>query len=74
MLKSLREKEICERCERVEVKHGRWLECDHEKWSGDTFAYKCSECGGAYHLNIEKVISVWNYCPNCGAKMDEVKG
>ena len=53
-------------------KQGRWIECDHDKWSGDTFAYRCSECGGAYHLNIEQVIGVWNYCPNCGARMEEV--
>lgn len=54
-----------------ERKMGKWIECDHEKWSGGTFAYICSECGGAYHLNIEQTIAVWNFCPNCGAKMEE---
>ena len=24
-----------------ERKTGKWIECDHEKWSGDTFAYRC---------------------------------
>ena len=50
-----------------ERKKGRWIECDHEKWSGDTFAYRCSECGGAYHLNIEQTIGVWDFCPACGS-------
>ena len=39
----------------VEVVHGRWLE-------GKTLE-KCSICG-------KKGFPDWNYCPNCGAKMD----
>ena len=27
---------------------------------------RCSECGG-----IEAAFARWNYCPNCGARMDE---
>ena len=44
-------------------KHGRWIEIDHP-W------YECSECGertAVVNLNGEVV---WNYCPNCGARMD----
>ena len=40
------------------VRHGHW------KWDGD---YICSNCGERGHRNK------WNYCPNCGAKMDEVE-
>ncbi len=42
------------------VRHGRWEEpyphdiCD---------CYKCSCCGDMYER-------AWNYCPNCGSKMD----
>ena len=46
------------------VKHGRWIK---EKSVGDC-CYKCSECGfirDAYLLEVD------NYCPNCGARMDE---
>lgn len=57
----------------VEVVHGRWLDngmCNHkpsrfrnpDKWT----VYKCSECG--YSNGRRKNA---NYCPNCGAKMDE---
>lgn len=46
------------------IRHGHWIE---EKSIGDC-CYKCSNCGfirDAYLLEIE------NYCPNCGARMDE---
>lgn len=46
----------------IEQKHGRWI---HK----DNFIGKylmCSECS---HVTGRKS----NYCPNCGAKMDEVE-
>lgn len=76
---SLCTSEICDRfrkrgdCEDFEglllnsVKRGRWLFKTNAftMKDGSQFAgYKCSECGNA----------VWhggNYCPNCGAKMEE---
>ena len=48
------------------VRHGRW-----EKQSG---LYSCSECGKTCPYDVQAdVIEYWacNYCPNCGAKMDE---
>ena len=42
----------------VEVVHGRWEE-------PYPLYLVCSECGTAY-VKYEK----YNYCPNCGAKMD----
>ena len=51
------------------AKTGYWI-ADVDKW-GDVVTtingYKCSECGG---FNADKD----NYCPNCGAKMQEVEG
>lgn len=49
---------------------GQWIECDHEKWVIGVHALRCSECNGGYHLNNEMTIYYWNYCPNCGAKME----
>ena len=40
-----------------DVKHGRWIDMDDH--------VMCS-CCGATHYGADK-----NYCPNCGAKMDE---
>ena len=53
-------------------KRGRWIECDHEVWGGYTSAYRCSECGKGYHtVHRGFTTERWNYCPNCGAKMEE---
>ena len=43
----------------VEVVHGRWI--DAREYCGD---YMCSNCDALYGTNK------FNYCPNCGAKMD----
>lgn len=51
----------------VEVVHGKWEFCE-EHWSGD-LTYKCSNCGD--ELDTLPGIEIdWDYCPNCGAKMD----
>ena len=47
----------------VEVVHGRWEHKKH-KLFGNTYDYVCSVCGCDYAL------AEYNYCPNCGAKMD----
>lgn len=47
------------------VRHGRWLQKKH-KIFGNAYDYVCSECGCDYAL------AEYNYCPNCGAKMDGV--
>jgi len=42
----------------VEVVHGRWIRRHNET--------KCSRCKFIYYSNRAD----FNYCPNCGAKMD----
>nr|WP_294371946.1 hypothetical protein [uncultured Ruminococcus sp.] len=45
------------------VVHGRWIE-DHDY-------LKCPECGIMVKRDFTFFdIGDWNYCPNCGAKMD----
>ena len=46
----------------VEVVHGRW------RCHGDCGVTECSVCG----WSIEEYVGDYAYCPNCGAKMDEV--
>lgn len=48
------------------VRHGQWINLKISI-SGDNSA-ECSLCGAVVHNNFSNVI---NYCPNCGAKMDE---
>lgn len=38
------------------VKHGRWM-----------YPFYCSECGFAPYYSSDLT---YNYCPNCGARMD----
>lgn len=50
----------------VPVRHGKWI---HEvRYTIDSLhsyqQYRCSECDMTYITNT-------NYCPNCGARMDE---
>lgn len=56
------------------VKHGKWLHGREiaREMIDDTITaiiyedWKCSDCG----CTVEDGKPVWNYCPNCGAKMD----
>ena len=52
-------------CPLEEVKHSHWV---IER--GETVMH-CNSCGWAfeYYGGLEEE---WNYCPHCGAKMDEV--
>ena len=45
------------------VVHGRWIE--HEKYTFGVM-YDCSICGDRILDNGHS----WNYCPNCGARME----
>ena len=54
----------------VEVVHGRWIEKkldDFRMWE-----LRCSECGWVGISNYDAYDEPYdfNYCPNCGAKMD----
>lgn len=46
------------------VKHGRWIRPEGYCWRPE-----CSECG-YYGSAIDEPVIPFNYCPNCGAKMD----
>ena len=46
------------------VRHGRWIPAVHV---GDC-CYRCSECQFLWDAYL---LDIGNYCPNCGARMDE---
>lgn len=51
-----------------ERKTGKWIEIDDDLISG-----RCSQCGWEAHLYEDDVVGM-DYCPNCGAKMEESNG
>ena len=50
----------------VEVVHAQWeIEMDDMGWNKHT----CPNCGYVKRTDIHVSLG-WNFCPNCGAKMD----
>ena len=49
-------------------KTGQWI---FEKGDGETCVdgYTCSACGRSFHTKVP-YFSEYNFCPNCGAKME----
>ena len=45
------------------VKHGRW------EWDTEDI-YRCTVCYEKVHVKEVMGRPDWDYCPNCGAKMD----
>ena len=51
----------------AQVRHGRW------EWDTEDI-YRCSNCAEKSHVKEVMGHPEWDYCPNCGAKMDGVVG
>ena len=52
------------------VKRGKWIKADSQQYFRKHYpCFTCSECG--YRKDSQKK---WNYCPHCGARMDEDDG
>lgn len=47
------------------VVHAYWIKNNYDNVDGTI--YKCSNCNTEF-------FNAWNYCPDCGAKMDEQNG
>ena len=61
-----------DKCPLAEVKHGRWIKREYcSNYSGYDYGMKCSVCGKPLYRQLSEKMP--NYCPNCGAKMDEVE-
>lgn len=54
----------------IEPKRGRWKPFDLT-WGRSVYA--CTNCGEAFEVPTENGKPMYAYCPNCGAKMDEVE-
>ena len=60
--------DICQNCELIEQEHGRWEQSN--PYSKPT----CSVCGSAAIGLHGFDYKLTEYCPNCGAKMDDLPG
>ena len=52
----------------LQPKIGHWIKYQ-EPWGGMQ-GWKCSNCRNHYDVSCVYTIIPYNYCPNCGAKMD----
>ena len=54
------------------VRHGRWLKGREPLGWNEVDCVTCTACGESWILSEDDdyVDIEWNYCPNCGAKMD----
>ena len=53
----------------VPVRHGKYIGTEFDGYADGCpvyYEWKCSECGCVF----EKEEPTYNYCPNCGARMD----
>lgn len=58
---------ICE--EEGMTRHGKWMPVEPDS-RGFTFRFTCSVCGGYTTYYEDANGCDYDYCPNCGAKMD----
>ena len=49
----------------VEVVHGRWEQAEYHGF------LRCSKCKDVYIDDTWVEDGKWNFCPNCGAKVDK---
>ena len=52
------------------VKYGHWC---FEEFPDGYYHWECSECKKWFKEDSMSLAEEWKYCPNCGAKMDDVK-
>lgn len=51
-------------------KHGKWIDLSEEDLSYEN-VYACSVCNNWFYINEDTPKdNDYNYCPNCGARMD----
>lgn len=51
------------------VRHGQWVSVD--EYCGHAHEFKCTACGLSLFYDNYTRFCEYEYCPNCGAKMDE---
>lgn len=61
----------CKSCDVAPIVHGKWTHKYEDIFGYNLTIIKCSICGTEYAFRYGTVESeAYNYCPNCGAKME----
>ena len=60
------ENEVINKLPPIQPKRGKWLP-DNNNYIYEQ--YVCSECKNSFKVDTRKGKPMWNFCPNCGAKM-----
>lgn len=61
------------RLKRIDAPTADVEEVKHGEWKGSDFIaglLSCDKCGAQRNPNFKIGFGAWNYCPNCGSKMD----
>lgn len=67
--KRIRNQEAFPAADVAPVRHSHWIPATASKNQNDTVnVFVCSNC---HHFTQSKFVKTWNYCPNCGARMDK---
>ena len=65
---------FCNTADVAEVKHGEWVETTEPLGYKEVEVVGCTACGETFitdeDCDIDYFKTFFNYCPNCGAKMD----
>lgn len=54
----------------TERKTGHWITVTDKPWWKGGGHWTCSSCGYGFAFEAYQDADDWNYCPNCGAKME----
>lgn len=60
---------LCPTIDADPIRHGEWIGTEFDGYADGYpvfYEWKCSVCG----CLVEDDEPTWNYCPNCGARMD----
>ena len=53
------------------VRHGHWIMAD--EYCNHAKEFQCSACGNTVEYDYYTRFCEYDFCPHCGAKMDEVQ-
>lgn len=53
------------------VVHAHWVHDIVPEWEGGESYGSCSNCGEAFYTDSGAIEEDYDYCPHCGARMDE---